>query len=205
MSIASRYSTPPGLADLPTEILIETLSGLPWTRTVLGDLKLVCRRFNDVLTNYEHSIACDLIKTCLPPTSRCRFPGLFQSRVIKYTTVDILQRRWQAIERIEKSCHTIRERDGKHAEWIISKWISLQGIGLCLLFRLNDCSKESIAPSLQCSNISSQFRRAGRINQVSAFHITSGTTFYPSNVDTPTPRRWPRHHTPPQSCASRSF
>jgi len=129
--------------SLPNEILIDILTMLPWSRAGSRDTRLVCRQFNAVLRDYEHSIACELIRTQFPASSRRRFPGLFHTETVNYAVVDQLHNRWSALARVREGCRHVREREGKAAGWMTPRWIKIQEVGLGLLYRLQDCGKGS--------------------------------------------------------------
>lgn len=140
-----------GLGELPTEILLNIIPKIPWSRNGLRELRLVCRRFSDIAQEYEHSLSFDLIESQFPSCSSLRFPNLFETMGVRYDTVDLVQRRWDALARAEKSCYTIRERRDKNAEWMTDRCVKLQGVGLCLLFRLQDCGKVFLLFQTSCS------------------------------------------------------
>lgn len=135
------------LTSLPTELLIDTVSSVPWTAFELKNLKLVCRGFNDVLNRYEHSIASRLIETQIPRSILHRFPDLIQGgggHGYSYHALEVMQSRWELLKYIEKSCYDVKERNGKQAEWMTPRRVMLQGTGLCLLYRLYSSGKDTI-------------------------------------------------------------
>lgn len=130
------------LADLPTEILLEAISLVPHTPSSIQSLRLVCRRFNAIVRNYEHSIAGSIVRNNFPDHTLRKFPSITQKHGdATYVTVGELTSRLQVLHDIEKSCYDIRERAGKQAGWMETRWIQLQGVGLLLLYRLHDCGK----------------------------------------------------------------
>lgn len=132
----------PSLANLPTEILLETISLVPYTPSSIQSLQLVCRRFDAIVRNYEHSIAGSIIRNNFPHQTLRKFPSVIQKHGdATYATVGELTSRLQVLHDIEKSCYDIRERAGKQAGWMETRWIQLQGVGLLLLYRLHDCGK----------------------------------------------------------------
>ncbi|KAF1356838.1 hypothetical protein BDV97DRAFT_18640 [Delphinella strobiligena] len=142
-------SHPTKLASLPTELLIDTISTVPWTAFEPRNLKLVCRGFNDVLSNYEHSIVSRLIETQIPSSILHRFPDLVQGgrgHGYSYHTLEVIQSRWEILKYIEKSCYDVKERHCKQAERMTPGRVTLQGIGLCSLYRLSNHSGKGTAP-----------------------------------------------------------
>lgn len=140
-------SHPTQLTSLPTELLIDTVSSVSWTAFELKNLKLVCRGFNDVLSKYEHSIASRLIHTQIPWSILHRFPDLVQVKRghgYSYYILEDIQSRWKLLECIEKSCHDVKERNSKQAKWMTPRRVMLQGIGLCLLYRLYNAGKDTV-------------------------------------------------------------
>lgn len=131
------------MTKIPAELLADILALVPWGVINHKNLRLTCRRFNDILYNYESSIAREIISKQCPPSSQLRFPSIFEDNGTKtgYLIVYEVQRRWKVLEDIEKSCSRVRERNGKQAGWMTPRLVGLQGIGLCLLFRMCDAGE----------------------------------------------------------------
>lgn len=140
----------PNLVNLPAELLLEAISLVPYTPSSTKSLRLVCRRFDTIMQNYEHSIAESLVRNNFPDHYLRRFHGLSQQHGgATYATVNELYHRLQTVRGIEKNCHDINERTGKQIGWMRTRWIQVQGVGLLLLYRLCDCGKPF--PDLVCS------------------------------------------------------
>lgn len=133
----------PSLVNLPTELLLEAISLIPYTPSSIESLRLVCRQFNTVLRIYEHSMAGSIICNHFPDQCLRKFPGLSQRHEgLTYVTVDELYNRLQILRSIKENCYSIQERSDKQVGWMETRWIQLQGVGLLLLYRLCGCGKQ---------------------------------------------------------------
>ncbi|GAB7350826.1 hypothetical protein MBLNU459_g1360t1 [Dothideomycetes sp. NU459] len=137
MSVQAHHAA--SLAALPAEILLEAITLVPYTPTSIKSLKLVCRRFNGVVCDYEHSVARSIVQAHFPHRLMDKFPSLSQRSGINYAMVEKLHDRLNVLRFIEKNCNDIKERDGKHSSWMETRWIRLQSVGLLLSYRLCDC------------------------------------------------------------------
>lgn len=132
----------PSLCDLPLELILELLSRIGYTPGCLGALRSVCRDFNRLLRQFEHSLAVEIIRLQFPPDILAKHPGLDgPDRGIGFRTLDELYVRLETLFRLERNCHSIRRREGKEAAWMRLEWISLQQAGMHLLYRLYDAGK----------------------------------------------------------------
>lgn len=132
----------PSLCDLPLELILDSLSRIDYTPGCLGALRSVCRDFNKLLRQFEHSLAVEIIRLQFPPGVLAKHPGLDgPDRGIGFRTLDELYVRLKTMFRLERNCHNIRRREGKEAAWMRPEWISLQQTGIHLLYRLYDAGK----------------------------------------------------------------
>lgn len=130
-------SVAPLLHSLPPELLLDSISRLDYTPRCLSTLRLVCRDFNQILQQYEHSLALQVIRLQFPRNILANHPGL-DGKNISFKTLDELYVRLSTLFRLERNCHSIRRREGKEAAWMRPEWMNLQQAGLHLLYYLYD-------------------------------------------------------------------
>ncbi|CAD0107365.1 unnamed protein product, partial [Aureobasidium uvarum] len=125
--------------SLPPELILDSLSRIDYTPGCLDHLRLVCRNFNKLLRQYEHSLAVEIIRLQFPSDVLAKHPGLYEPKTsIGFKTLDELYTRIRTLTRVERNCHNIRRREGKEAAWMRPEWINLQQAGMHLLYRLYD-------------------------------------------------------------------
>lgn len=146
------------ICHLPLELILDSLSRIDYTPGCLHALRPVCRDFDKLLRQFEHSLAVQVIRLQFPPGILAKHPGLYGSDTgIGFKTLDELYIRLQTLFRIERNCHSIRRREGKEAAWMRPEWIDLQQTGMHLLYRLHDAGKSSSDQISQ--NTNSRFDR----------------------------------------------
>ncbi|CAD0083160.1 unnamed protein product, partial [Aureobasidium vineae] len=125
--------------SLPPELILDSLSRIDYTPGCLDGLRLVCRNFNKLLRQYEHSLAVEIIRLQFPSDVLAKHPGLQEPNTsIGFNTLDGLHTRICTLSRLERNCHNIRRREVKEAAWMRPEWINLQQAGMHLLYRLYD-------------------------------------------------------------------
>jgi hypothetical protein len=141
-------SVAPGLHSLPPELVLDSLSRVDYTPGCLNALRLVCRDFNQILQQYEHSLALQVIRLQFSPGVLAKHPGLFYGKDMGFKTLDELYVRLYTLFRLERNCHSIRRREGKEAAWMRPEWMNLQQAGLHLLYRLQDAGNHEDQSSI---------------------------------------------------------
>lgn len=137
------------LFSLPSEIILDSLARIKYTPGHLSRLRLVCRKFDQLLKQYEHSLALQIVRLQFPENILLRFPGLcprgsgLRGSAITSKILDQIYVRLCTLSRIERNCHNIRFREGKQAAWMRPEWINVQSAGMYLLYRLHDSGKHS--------------------------------------------------------------
>ncbi|KEQ71909.1 hypothetical protein M436DRAFT_73658 [Aureobasidium namibiae CBS 147.97] len=127
------------ICHLPLELILDSLSRIDYAPGCLHALRPVCRDFDKLLRQFEHSLAVQVIRLQFPPGILAKHPGLYDSDTrIGFKTLDELYIRLHTLFRIERNCHSIRRREGKEAAWMRPEWIDLQQIGMHLIYRLYD-------------------------------------------------------------------
>jgi hypothetical protein len=134
------------LCNLPPELILNSLARIDYTPGCLDTIRSVCRDFDNLLRQFEHSLTVDIVHLQFPPGVLAKHPGLHNMSV-GFKTLDELHVRMHTLFRLERNCHSIRRREGKEAAWMRSEWIHLQQTGLHLLYRLYDASKRSATRS----------------------------------------------------------
>ncbi|KAH0371058.1 hypothetical protein KCU65_g2114, partial [Aureobasidium melanogenum] len=125
--------------SLPPELILGILARIEYTPAYHNQLRLVCRDFNGLLQQYEHSLAAETVHLHFPQGILARYPGLRKTGTsIGLKTLDELYMRLCTLFRLERNCHNIRRREGKEAAWMRPEWINLQQAGMHLLYRLHD-------------------------------------------------------------------
>ncbi|CAD0094461.1 unnamed protein product [Aureobasidium mustum] len=146
----------PLLLYLPSELILDSLSRLHYTPRCLDSLRLVCREFNSILQQFEHSLTVEIIRLQFPSGILAKYPGLETSE-INFKTLDELCMRSYALSRLDRNCHNIRRREGKEAAWMRPEWINLQQAGFHLLYRLQDVgnhdNKSQVIRSLPATSL----------------------------------------------------
>ena len=120
--------------NLPTEILLEIISSVPFSPSNLLSTRLTCAHFHDLLTQHERSIAADLRKRSFSTQTLSYFPEL------RGTTFDSLARihnRLQTLSNIE-SIWLQLVNHGPELHWLKDRWEGVHKAGLLLLYRLQD-------------------------------------------------------------------
>ncbi|THZ77613.1 hypothetical protein D6C84_08460 [Aureobasidium pullulans] len=137
--MTSLAQQPSLLLSLPPELILESLAQVNYTPCHLDQLRLVCRDFNDLLQQYEHSLSFEIIRLQFPLNILARYPGLHTpGSSLGFKTLDELYMRSSTLFRIERNCHNIRRREGKEAAWMRPEWVNLQQAGMHLLYRIHD-------------------------------------------------------------------
>lgn len=125
--------------SLPPELILGILARIEYTPAYHNQLRLVCRDFNGLLQQYEHSLAAETVYLHFPLGILAKYPGLYETGTsIGLKTLDELYMRLCTLFRLERNCHNIRRREGKEAAWMRPEWINLQQAGMHLLYRLHD-------------------------------------------------------------------
>ncbi|THY74965.1 hypothetical protein D6C86_02593 [Aureobasidium pullulans] len=137
--MTSLAQQPSLLLSLPPELILESLAQVDYTPGHLDQLRLVCRDFNDLLQQYEHSLSFEIIRLQCPLNILAKYPGLHApGSSLGFKTLDELYMRFNTLFRIERNCHNIRRREGKEAAWMRPEWVNLQQAGMHLLYRIHD-------------------------------------------------------------------
>jgi hypothetical protein len=125
--------------SLPPELILGILARIEYTPAYHNQLRLVCRDFNGLLQQYEHSLAAETVHLHFPLGILAKYPGLHRTGTsIRFKTLDELYMRLCTLFRLERNCHNIRRRQGKEAAWMRPEWMNLQQAGMHLLYRLYD-------------------------------------------------------------------
>jgi hypothetical protein len=153
------------LHHLPPELMLDSISRLDYTPGCLDTLRLVCRNLNNLLQQYEHSLALEVIRLQFPPNVLAKHPGLV-GRNIGFKTLDELYVRLYTLFRLERNCYSIRRREGKEAAWMRPEWMNLQQAGMHLLYRLSDAGKcpfMGLAKSLTHASLTGDHEESAKI------------------------------------------
>ncbi|KAG9681453.1 hypothetical protein KCU95_g14895, partial [Aureobasidium melanogenum] len=127
------------ILSLPPELILGIFARIEYTPAYHNQLRLVCRDFNGLLQQYEHSLAAETVYLHFPLGILAKYPGLCKTGTsIGLKTLDELYMRLCTLFRLERNCHNIRKREGKEAAWMRPEWINLQQAGMHLLYRLHD-------------------------------------------------------------------
>jgi hypothetical protein len=144
MTLLEQQQQPSLLLSLPTELILSTLAHIDYTHGHLKQLHNVCRNFHSVLSQYEQSLAIEIMRLQFPANMLARYPGLYISGApLSFKTLDELSIRMHTLSRVERNCYSIQRRHGKEAAWMRSEWINVQQAGLHLLYRLSDSGELS--------------------------------------------------------------
>lgn len=127
------------LADLPSEIILEIASRVPYEQTPIQPLALINRHFHTLLTTYEQSITKAVLETQYP-WARRQFPGLFTTdqRPIGRKQIATVHTRIAALSSINARCRILRENNGQQSAWTTKRSVEFHSAGLLLLYRLSD-------------------------------------------------------------------
>jgi hypothetical protein len=188
---------PLSLCDLSPELILDSLSRIGYTPGCLNALRLVCRDFNNILQQYEHSLAINIIRLRFPGVL-ARHPGLYETKSIGFKTLDELHVRLYMLFRLERNCHSIRRREGKEAAWMRVEWINLQQVGMHLLYRLCDAGKYRSFYLIRTARLTLRNRRPRRqvlYHSITTSHFSRHPIAYasPLHPSTPCRRSQPPH------------
>jgi hypothetical protein len=203
---------PLSLLDLPLELILDSLSHVDYTPGCLNALRLVCRHFNNIVQQYEHSLAMNIIRLQFPPDALARYPGLYETKSIGFKTLDELYVRLHTLFRLERNCHSIRRREGKEAAWMKLEWINLQQVGMHLLYRLCDAGKYKSFYLIRTARLTLRNRRPRRqvlYHSITTSHFPRHLAAFPPSLHPSTPCRrsqppHPNFTTPPRHATLRS-
>ncbi|GAM87751.1 hypothetical protein ANO11243_057780 [Dothideomycetidae sp. 11243] len=149
-----------GLESLPSEVLLEVLSEIPYDCSLRGTLRLVNQRFKHATDSFEHCIAGRMLTNQFAWAPR-QFPGLLGVDVRPknpgWAELATVFHRIAVLSNIKSRCKIIREGRGEHSAWTTGRAITFHHTGLLLLYRLADCkshkAKMELIRSLPSSSL----------------------------------------------------
>ena len=119
---------------LPTEILLEIISSVPFTPADFLSLRLTCRRFHDVLTHHEAPIAAATRRRTFDAKTTILFPGLHDDSL---RNLGRLHARVQTLESVHEHWLKITQHSPQ-LEWLKGRFEGVHKAGLLLLYHLQD-------------------------------------------------------------------
>lgn len=144
---------------LPTEILLEIISAVPFTPSNSLAIRLTCRRFHDLFTQHEAPIAKTTARQSFPSRTLELFPCL--EDIHTFQNLARLHARVATLDQVHEQWLKITS-NSPELEWLKGRFEGVHKAGLLLLYHLQDLplqqqrhreSARGQAPSLPiCAN-----------------------------------------------------